>query len=166
MPPADHTAVSGGRGPRTPTHLLRYGFVDVTKAADLLGPTGLGVWSPATSASDEPEALLEALARTAAPDLALRQLHRLDEASPALMPALQRDSELRSRLFSVLGASVALGDHLVANPAEWQALAQPGIDLGEKAVSEAEITAITPRSTTAPAGVAALRLEYRRELLI
>jgi [glutamine synthetase] adenylyltransferase / [glutamine synthetase]-adenylyl-L-tyrosine phosphorylase len=165
VPPADHTAVSGGRGPRTPTHLLRYGFVDVTKAADLLGPTGLGVWSPATSASDEPEALLEALARTAAPDLALRQLHRLDEASPALMPALQRDSELRSRLFSVLGASVALGDHLVANPAEWQALAQPGIDLGEKAVSEAEITAITPRSTTAPADVAALRLEYRRELL-
>ena len=67
--------------------LARYGFGTAegngdARAADLLGPDGLGVWRP-----DEQEPtgeaaaeLLTALSRAADPDLALRQLHRLVEA--------------------------------------------------------------------------------------
>ncbi|KXK61936.1 glutamine-synthetase adenylyltransferase [Micromonospora rosaria] len=122
----------------TSTRLARYGFgtaegEDVTRAADLLGPDGLGLWRPeGQEPVDEAAAtLLSALSRAADPDLALRQLHRIveserrtaPEAPSALLAALREDAGLRRRVVAVLGASSALGDHLVANPDQWHTLA-------------------------------------------
>ncbi len=148
---------SGGRGPRTVSRLIRYGFADSTRAADLLGPTGLGLWPP--SSNEQPDRVLEALATTADPDLALLQLNRIVEASrrhdPAfdLVAELRQDEPTRARLFAVLGASSALGDHLVANPSEWRALEPVGL------VQD------VPERLLAAGNPAELRIAYRRELL-
>ncbi|MDQ7903215.1 bifunctional [glutamine synthetase] adenylyltransferase/[glutamine synthetase]-adenylyl-L-tyrosine phosphorylase [Phytohabitans sp. ZYX-F-186] len=111
--------------------LARYGFglaADVTRAAELLGPHGLGLWDPeAQEPTDGPAGdLLTALSRAADPDLALLQLHRLVEADRRregeLLATMAADAGLCRRLVAVLGASSALGDHLVANPGHWSAL--------------------------------------------
>jgi [glutamine synthetase] adenylyltransferase / [glutamine synthetase]-adenylyl-L-tyrosine phosphorylase len=134
-----------------PSRLARYGFADNgARAADLLGPSGLRLWDaeaqgPTTADATE---LLQSLSRAADPNLALRQLHRLvdaagraaargnggkvtgpsgeiaaNQATDELFAALARDHGLRRRLIAVLGASSALGDHLVAFPDDWQVLA-------------------------------------------
>ncbi|MER7444145.1 bifunctional [glutamine synthetase] adenylyltransferase/[glutamine synthetase]-adenylyl-L-tyrosine phosphorylase [Micromonospora avicenniae] len=137
-----------------PGRLARYGFGTAqgdggARAADLLGPDGLGLWRPDGQEPVDGRAgeLLAALSRAADPDLALRQLHRLVEAEhraaghaatrtdagggagaagigagSALLEQLYADEGLRSRLIAVLGASSALGDHLVANPDHWRVL--------------------------------------------
>ncbi|MEH0974514.1 bifunctional [glutamine synthetase] adenylyltransferase/[glutamine synthetase]-adenylyl-L-tyrosine phosphorylase [Micromonospora sp. CPCC 205546] len=122
------------RPARAAGRLARYGFgTDATRAADLLGPDGLGLWRPEAQepADDRAAELLAALSRAADPDLALRQLHRIVEAErrtapegapSALLAALADDPGLRRRLLAVLGASSALGDHLVANSDQWPAL--------------------------------------------
>jgi [glutamine synthetase] adenylyltransferase / [glutamine synthetase]-adenylyl-L-tyrosine phosphorylase len=67
------------------------------------------------------------VAGAADPDLALRQLDRLLEAAgrAGVEPPSEIDSLAWRRLVVVLGASAALGDHLVAQPADWRALASP-----------------------------------------
>jgi len=134
-----------------PSRLARYGFADSgAPAAGLLGPTGLRLWdaeSQGPTGTDAAE-LIHSLSKAADPTLALRQLHRLveavgraadrghgrkvsgpsgeinpNDATDALFGAVFRDHGLRRRLVAVLGASSALGDHLVANPDEWQTLA-------------------------------------------
>ncbi|RKN34754.1 bifunctional [glutamine synthetase] adenylyltransferase/[glutamine synthetase]-adenylyl-L-tyrosine phosphorylase [Micromonospora musae] len=185
------------RSTSAPGRLARYGFGTAeadggVRAADLLGPDGLGLWRPAGQEPVDERAaeLLAALSRAAEPDLALRQLHRLVEAEqraagnaastrPAattgasqattdasratadarsatadaagaaagdgrsataegnaaagdgaagigagstLLASLTADAGLRRRLIAVLGASSALGDHLVANPEHWTVL--------------------------------------------
>ncbi|BCB78997.1 bifunctional [glutamine synthetase] adenylyltransferase/[glutamine synthetase]-adenylyl-L-tyrosine phosphorylase [Phytohabitans flavus] len=111
--------------------LARYGFgltADVARAADMLGPGELALWDPAAQEPTDESAgeLLTALSRAADPDLALRQLHRLVEADRrqegALLVTMAADAGLCRRLVAVLGASSALGDHLVANPSHWSAL--------------------------------------------
>ncbi|WP_430789777.1 bifunctional [glutamine synthetase] adenylyltransferase/[glutamine synthetase]-adenylyl-L-tyrosine phosphorylase [Actinoplanes sp. G11-F43] len=119
---------------RPPTRLARYGFADDgARATDLLGPGGLRLWDiEAQAPADEHAAgLLDALSKAADPNLALRQLHRIaesagrgDESRAAeMLAALGADHGLRRRFLAVLGASSALGDHLVANPEDWRALA-------------------------------------------
>ncbi|GLE52563.1 bifunctional [glutamine synthetase] adenylyltransferase/[glutamine synthetase]-adenylyl-L-tyrosine phosphorylase [Mycobacterium montefiorense] len=70
--------------------------------------------------------LLWALSRAPDPDAALRALVRLAENPDTgwneLNTALLNEPALRGRLFSVLGSSLALGDHLVANPQSWKLL--------------------------------------------
>jgi [glutamine synthetase] adenylyltransferase / [glutamine synthetase]-adenylyl-L-tyrosine phosphorylase len=70
--------------------------------------------------------LLWSLSRAPDPDAALRALVRLaenpDTGWDELNAALLKERPLRGRLFAVLGASLALGDHLVANPASWKLL--------------------------------------------
>ncbi len=70
--------------------------------------------------------LLWALSRAPDPDAALRVLVRLAENPDAgwdeLNAALLKERALRGRLFSVLGSSLALGDHLVAHPQSWKLL--------------------------------------------
>ncbi|MCM0674321.1 hypothetical protein NCC78_06415, partial [Micromonospora phytophila] len=75
------------RPTRAAGRLARYGFGaggndGGARAADLLGPDGLGLWRPdVQEPTDERAAeLLAALSRAADPDLALRQLHRIVEA--------------------------------------------------------------------------------------
>ena len=108
--------------------LARYGFVDAARAEAYL--SGLGLWdgSQQRPADEGAEGVLDTLARVADPDLALRQLVRLTEAdhgAPDPLRALRTNASLRSRLLAVLGASDALGDHLVANAGEWRTLAAP-----------------------------------------
>src|SRR5215207_6100587 len=134
-----------------PSRLARYGFADnEARATDLLGPKGLRLWDLEAQepvGADAAE-LIRSLSRTADPNLALRQLHRMIEsagraavrgnggkvtgpsdditatsATDAVIDALYRDSGLRRRLVAVLGASSALGDHLVAHPDHWRVLA-------------------------------------------
>ena len=126
----------------------RYGFADSGRAADLLASPVLGLGEPV----DEP--ILAALGSAADPDLAVRQLHRLAEACARRgaedpVAAIRAEPDLRARLVAVLGASAALGDHLVADPAEWAALS----------------TVDVPVDVESPSGVAELRRAYRRHLL-
>ena len=146
------------------TRLARFGFGD--SAADLLGPDGLGLWDPvaAEPTGDAAAEVIAALSRAGDPDLALRQLHRVVEAlsrtdaAKPLLDALLDDSGLRRRLVAVLGASSALGDHLVAHPAQWEALTT-----GPDGQAPAALGALEDQPGPSP--VAALRLSYRLALL-
>ncbi|HET9890813.1 MAG TPA: bifunctional [glutamine synthetase] adenylyltransferase/[glutamine synthetase]-adenylyl-L-tyrosine phosphorylase, partial [Mycobacterium sp.] len=70
--------------------------------------------------------LLWSLSRAADPDAALLALVRLSENADAgwgeLNAALLAERPLRGRLFGVLGSSLALGDHLIAQPQSWKLL--------------------------------------------
>ncbi|SCG62010.1 bifunctional [glutamine synthetase] adenylyltransferase/[glutamine synthetase]-adenylyl-L-tyrosine phosphorylase [Micromonospora inositola] len=170
--------------------LARYGFAEGdgrARAADLLGPDGLGLWRPDAQepAGERAVELLAALSRAADPDLALRQLHRLVEAErraagagravaanggageptrSALLDALHDDPGLRRRLVAVLGASSALGDHLVANPHQWPVLATAPDGLAPTADGRLDLAAAA-RLTPSTQPVAALRQAYRLALL-
>ncbi|GAA4567641.1 bifunctional [glutamine synthetase] adenylyltransferase/[glutamine synthetase]-adenylyl-L-tyrosine phosphorylase [Micromonospora coerulea] len=155
--------------------LARYGFAEGdggARAADLLGPDGLGLWRPDAQepAGERAVELLAALSRAADPDLALRQLHRLVEAerratdTPTLLDALHDDPGLRRRLVAVLGASSALGDHLVANPGQWVVLATAPDGLAPTAEGRLD-QAAAARFTPSTQPVAVLRHAYRLALL-
>ncbi|OKI77677.1 bifunctional [glutamine synthetase] adenylyltransferase/[glutamine synthetase]-adenylyl-L-tyrosine phosphorylase [Micromonospora sp. CB01531] len=155
--------------------LARYGFAEGdgrARAADLLGPDGLGLWRPDTQEPTDERAaeLLAGLSRAADPDLALRQLHRLVEAEwrasgkPAVLDALYADPGLRRRLTAVLGASSALGDHLVANPEQWTVLATEPDGLAPTAEGRLDL-ATAARLTAATGPVPVLRQAYRLALL-
>ncbi len=70
--------------------------------------------------------LVDAIAGGADPDLALTALARLP-LDRELRAALRTDAALRDRLIAVLGASAALGEHLVRHPDHWRVLAGPGL---------------------------------------
>ncbi|MGB8202185.1 MAG: bifunctional [glutamine synthetase] adenylyltransferase/[glutamine synthetase]-adenylyl-L-tyrosine phosphorylase, partial [Pseudonocardiaceae bacterium] len=116
-------------GRRTALFLARLGLTD-GGAADTLAR--LGWWCDGPLPQDA-QSVLWALSRAPDPNLALRALVRLAVAldSCAVRGAtgrgwaeldwvLRRDSGARGRLFGVLGASTALGDHLVAHPEHWR----------------------------------------------
>ncbi len=95
----------------------RRGFGDGRRAARLAAEAGLdpGRYAP----------ILMGLSAAADPDQALLGLTRLLEncADPGeLRDALCEDPDLRARLTRVLGASLALTDHLVRHPADWREL--------------------------------------------
>ena len=96
----------------------RLGLVEPSAPADL---DRLG-WN-----TDAHVELLWSLSRAPDADNALRTMVRLADAVAAdwdeLNQALVKDAALRGRLFGVLGSSLALGDHLVANPDSWHLLA-------------------------------------------
>lgn len=97
--------------------LARLGFADVAAAEENIAEACL----------DDAPAVLEACAAAADPDLALAGLARLlvtlpEEHGCELRAALGEDDGLRARLTAVLGASEALGDHLVRHPSDWRVL--------------------------------------------
>src|SRR5689334_17517886 len=173
-----------------PSRLARYGFADNgTRAADLLGPGGLRLWDAEAQAPVDGDAgeLIHALSRAADPNLALRQLHRMVDAvaraaqrgsggpvtgpgeeisdSPAadaVLHAIYTDAGLRRRLVAVLGASSALGDHLVANPDQWRVLATGKTGLPPNAEGHLEFGDSTGEG---PPTVPLLRTAYRMALL-
>ncbi|WP_305789322.1 bifunctional [glutamine synthetase] adenylyltransferase/[glutamine synthetase]-adenylyl-L-tyrosine phosphorylase [Symbioplanes lichenis] len=173
-----------------PSRLARYGFADNgSRAADLLGPDGLGLWDTEAQAPTGAGAgeLLQALSRAADPNLALRQLHRMAETaarahrrstggsvtgtgeplteSPGvtgLLDAVCADEGLRRRLVAVLGASSALGDHLVANHEQWRVLATT--KTGTAPPAEGHLEFQDSMGEGAPT-VPALRTAYRIALL-
>lgn len=73
--------------------------------------------------------VLWALSRAADPGVALAALVRLRDAAgdgwAGLDAAIRDDLPVRGRLFGLLGASTALGDHLIARPDRWRLLAEP-----------------------------------------
>ncbi len=97
--------------PRVPG-VGRLGLVEPTAPADLKKTLG---WD-----TDEHVELLWSLSRAPDADSALQTMVRLADALggdwPQLNSALLKDRGLRGRLFAVIGSSLALGDHLVANP--------------------------------------------------
>ncbi len=153
----------------------RLGLIEPTAPAEL---AALG-WS-----NLEGVELLWALSRAANADLALRTLARLQEAMgeswDELDAALRVDKGLRGRLFGLIGASTAFGDHLVAVPESWRLLAGD-MRLPTKAEMTRTLLACVDAApetgphasellhraaVTGPDAVAALRTCYRDQMMI
>lgn len=152
---------------------MRWGFVDPDRVAGLLE-------SPAIAHIADVEVVVAALADAPDPDQAVLGLVRVLEAAAsvsgeadALCAALVDDPSLRERLTAVLGASVALTDHLVRHPDQWRELAR---DLPRRSAEVrrsamlrsvgADPDAAQPRATVDDvAGLDLLRREYRRQLM-
>ncbi|MBP2402521.1 bifunctional [glutamine synthetase] adenylyltransferase/[glutamine synthetase]-adenylyl-L-tyrosine phosphorylase [Streptomyces syringium] len=161
--------VPQGRRSSAYTRLLKYGFTDAAAAERLLD-------APELAAVRDDTALLDALGATADPDLALHGLVRLVEVLQARDPGrrqafldtLASAKPLRDRLLGVLGASEALGDHLVRHPDDWHALVtyeaadlHPTTPEFEKALAEG----VRGERGAGLAPADALRAAYRRALL-
>jgi [glutamine synthetase] adenylyltransferase / [glutamine synthetase]-adenylyl-L-tyrosine phosphorylase len=167
--------------------LSRIGFAAPDAAAAALTDPALLLWDvPANAPADEQAAaVLSALGRTADPDQAVRLLAELagTEAGPRIVAELRGSAGYRSRLLGVLGASGALGEHLIRHPDHALRLhepltepAAPAAPDSEPAGRIAEAVGADPRrpvtgTSVAPAGltgrpaVAALRAAYRGELV-
>ncbi|MGV0992532.1 MAG: bifunctional [glutamine synthetase] adenylyltransferase/[glutamine synthetase]-adenylyl-L-tyrosine phosphorylase [Mycobacterium sp.] len=114
--------------------------------------------------------LLWSLSRAADADSALRTMVRLAEALGdgwhQLDVALLKDRSLRGRLFAVLGSSLALGDHLVANPRAWQLL-EGELTLPAAADLRREFSVCVAEFASAPGEIVhRLRTVYRNQVLI
>ncbi len=141
----------------------RLGLVQSSATADL---DRLG-WN-----TDAHVELLWSLSRAPDADEALRAIVRLAEAAGTgwdeLNQSLVTDKSLRGRLFGVLGSSLALGDHLVANPGSWRllsgAVTLPTVDELRPAFLDLAERVEIHRDTTA--AVAPLRTLYRDRLLV
>ncbi|BBG01144.1 glutamate-ammonia-ligase adenylyltransferase [Pseudonocardia autotrophica] len=166
---------------RTGTSLARLGLTGPGADATL---RELGWWD-----GDAPvagcEEIMWALARSPDPELALRAVERLAQTPPwpAVDRTLRTDRGLRGRLFATLGASTALGDHLITHPDRWELLADtpdrrnPPPDLARRTANLLRAVGADPsapppgtpggaRATlTGAEAVTALRSAYRDELL-
>ena len=145
--------------------LLRLGFHDPEAS--------LAALSRLDAAADP---LLALLARSADPDLAVASLVRLVEVveDPAeLLREIVDDEGTAMRLLCVLGASQALGDHLVRHPDQWKELTDPSLGSTRPAAYAlradllravgADPDAEEPTATLPDEeAVDALRVEYRR----
>jgi glutamate-ammonia-ligase adenylyltransferase len=155
--------------PRTTTGTLaRLGFRDVEAALAHLESLGEAI-----------DPLLAMFSHTGDPDLALAALCRLGLAvddRAALLRELDDDEGTAMRLLCVLGASEALGDHLVRHPEHWRELTDPLLGCTRPAAYAvradllravgADPCAEAPTATLDDAAaLAALRVEYRRLLL-
>ncbi|OBF56756.1 bifunctional glutamine-synthetase adenylyltransferase/deadenyltransferase [Mycobacterium sp. 852002-53434_SCH5985345] len=114
--------------------------------------------------------LLWALSRAPDPDAALRALIRLAENPDTdwdeLNAALLAERPLRGRLFAVLGASLALGDHLVVHPESWKLL-RGKAKLSTRDELRAAFTECVDRASDAPGSVVTrLQTLYRDQLLV
>ncbi|WP_156686653.1 bifunctional [glutamine synthetase] adenylyltransferase/[glutamine synthetase]-adenylyl-L-tyrosine phosphorylase [Mycobacterium sp. Marseille-P9652] len=110
---------------------------------------------------------LWSLSRAPDPDAALLALVRLSENPDSdwdeLNAALLVERPLRGRLFAVLGSSLALGDHLVANPQSWKLLRG-----NVRLPSRDQLVETFTQCADEAAGSAATRLRilYRDQLLV
>ena len=139
----------------------RLGLVEPSAAADL---AKLG-WDTDTHVE-----LLWSLSRAADADVALQTMVRLSEALGAdwqeLNAALLKDRGLRGRLLSVIGASLALGDHLVANPRSWHLLEGAVTLPRPEQLRRAFADCIAEFGSAANTVMPRLRTLYRDQLLI
>ena len=138
----------------------RLGLVDPPARANL---NGLG-WN-----TDAHVELLWSLSRAPDADSALRAVVRLSEALgndwEELDHALLKDRGLRGRLFALLGSSLALGDHLVANPQSWHLLAG-NLCLPSAGELRAMFSEEAEKVTDAASAITPLRTLYRNRLLV
>ncbi|KKW65200.1 bifunctional glutamine-synthetase adenylyltransferase/deadenyltransferase [Mycolicibacterium elephantis] len=138
----------------------RLGLVEPSAPADL---DRLG-WN-----TDDHTDLLWSLSRAPEADTALKALVRLADAVGAgwaeLNEQLMTDRPLRGRLFSILGSSLALSDHLIAHPDSWRLLS------GEVTLPSAEelkdtFGSLAGEFTDANAALQPLRTLYRDRLMV
>ncbi|PXX10215.1 bifunctional [glutamine synthetase] adenylyltransferase/[glutamine synthetase]-adenylyl-L-tyrosine phosphorylase [Mycolicibacterium moriokaense] len=138
----------------------RLGLVEASAPADL---DRLG-WN-----NDAYVELLWSLSRAPDADNALRTMVRLADAVARdwdeLNQALVKDRGLRGRLFGVLGSSIALGDHLVANSDSWHLLAG-GVTLPSAAELRKTFREQAEKATDTTAALQPLRKLYRDRLLV
>jgi [glutamine synthetase] adenylyltransferase / [glutamine synthetase]-adenylyl-L-tyrosine phosphorylase len=138
----------------------RLGLVEPSAPADL---DRLG-WN-----TDAYVELLWSLSRAPDADNALRAMVRLADAVgrdwDELNQALVKDRGLRGRLFGLLGSSMALGDHLVANSESWHLLAG-GVTLPSADELHAAFRELAEKATDTAAAVTPLRKLYRDRLLV
>jgi glutamate-ammonia-ligase adenylyltransferase len=171
--------VIAGRAVSQSAALARLGFADPPRAEQLLADPALGgLVDPFDDVFND--GLPDALGAVADPDLALLSLVRLMEALRAseprrrdeesgaatevsgLVAALRHPGAARDRLLAVLGASSALGDHLVSHPEHWRSVAEARPRTPEQRVEEL-VGAV--RDTGGRTAYDALRIGYRRQLL-
>jgi glutamate-ammonia-ligase adenylyltransferase len=139
--------------------LARRGFVDAVAAERIIDH-----WA------DEHEPLLDQLARSADPDLALAGLDRLCERVPGLLDRLLAEPVLARQLIMVLGGSSKLSQHLIAHPEHLQLLETELVKLPAASLRREllEATGAGPESPTPiatdPTGDQ-LRIAYRGVLL-
>jgi glutamate-ammonia-ligase adenylyltransferase len=138
----------------------RLGLVeaDAREALDRLG------WN-----TDAHVELLWALARAPDADGALRTTVRLADELGAgwdeLHRALLKDRALRGRLFGVLGSSLALGDHLVAQPLAWHLLSG-NVKLPSAEELRRDFAAVAESAADPSSLKFSLRKLYRDRLLV
>jgi glutamate-ammonia-ligase adenylyltransferase len=171
--------VTSGRLVSQTATLARLGFADPPRAVQLLADPALtGLIDPLDDMFSD--GLPDALGAVADPDLALLSLVRLMESLRAsaarrrdvesstgaqvsgLTAALRHPGPARDRLLAVLGASTALGDHLVAHPEHWRSVADAQPRTPDERIHELVGAVRTPDGHTA---YDALRIGYRRQLL-
>ena len=172
------------RQPSGAVRLVRWGFSDVTGTQAAMESAGL--WGQGGPSDVGAEDVVGVLAETADPDLAVAALARLLEADPRrveLERLLRSSAGLRRRLLGVLGASTALGDHLVAHPGDWRelldddlVLSRPSaMGLQEQLLRAVGVPAGQPlpwgtggarAAGTGPEVIGALRSAYRRCLVV
>jgi [glutamine synthetase] adenylyltransferase / [glutamine synthetase]-adenylyl-L-tyrosine phosphorylase len=146
--------------PKVPS-LGRLGLVDARAGANL---AQLG-WN--TEARID---LLWSLSRAPDADAALCAVVRLAEALgddwDELNAALAADRGVRGRLFGVLGSSLALGDHLIANRQAWHLL-QGTVKLPSAEQLSAAFTECVGETSDGPGSVVSrLRVLYRNRVLV
>ena len=166
--------------------LARVGFLDATRAEELLAGPALGWWDtdaerPVDSGAASRDRRAGAIRPTRTPrwppwcDWSRRPA--AIGADAELIDAIRTDARLARRLLNLLGVSTALADHLVANPLDWQVLLDDDDDalstrLGPRGSRPASAPTSTTRSPgpaarrplTGAAATAALRAAYLREL--
>ncbi len=145
--------------------LARMGFQDARQAAAVVESMLCHVEGDSWQCSG----VLEQIAETADPDMCLAAVERLHVADRNLVGDLEADPGFAARLCRILGASQALGQHLVRNPRDVDLLRTPPHRATAAAVRQALLTAIGAEHTAA-APVATgteddLRLAYRRAVL-
>lgn len=171
--------MTSGRVVSQTATLARLGFADPPRAEHLLADPALaGLIDPLDDLFSD--GLPDALGAVADPDLALLSLVRLMESLRASAPrrrdvesgagaqvsglvaALRHRGPARDRLLAVLGASTALGDHLVAHPEHWRSVADARPRRPDERIHELVEAVRAPGERTA---YDALRIGYRRQLL-
>ena len=113
------------RGQSPAARLVRLGFRDVDAATVLLSERpGILLVGPVAADGTEPALLADLAEQAADPDLGLRTLVRILDATanPEELALALGEPGLRRRLYAVIGASAALGDHLVRHPEDWRLL--------------------------------------------
>ncbi|GMA27682.1 hypothetical protein GCM10025874_09350 [Arenivirga flava] len=147
----------------TLSELARLGFAELGRAS-----TALAELDPAIGSDD----LLPRFAGTADPDLALRQLARLDERHPEQLRSALRAAP--SRVLRLLGASAGLADFLDRRPEHLAVLEHPLAVPPSAAALRRRLLDAVGADADAPVpeaelagedGRVALRVRYRAELV-
>ncbi len=150
--------------------LARLGFEDTTKAVGLLGSDVLAPWRSL-------DHFVTSFHAAASPDLALLAVTRIAEAARsqssanwAAINTVVADRESMENLVRVVGASEALGEHLVRHPADVVVLelARTVVEADPETLRTELVTAMTNAWKATGdwnAAAEAMRVGYRRRIL-